>query len=34
MKGYPIDYGYMGFIDGQYILFACESDYYEYCGAE
>ena len=29
MKGYYTDSGYMGFVDGRYILFACESDYLE-----
>ena len=27
MKGYAIESGYMGYIDGCYILFADESDY-------
>lgn len=30
MKGYSIDYGYMGLVEGKYVLFASESDYYEY----
>ena len=29
MKGYVVDSGYMGLIDGQYLLFADESDYRE-----
>ena len=29
MKGYVIDSGYMGFVDGEYILFADEQDYRE-----
>ena len=27
MKGYVIDAGYMGYVDGQYMLFANEDDY-------
>ena len=30
MRGYTIDIGYMGMVDGKYILFACEADYREY----
>ena len=30
MKGYAIEEGYMGFVDGKYMLFCSESDYYEY----
>ena len=30
MKGYVVDCGYMGFMDGNYYLFADESDYREY----
>lgn len=30
MKGYSTASGYMGFVDGKYILFACEEDYREY----
>lgn len=30
MKGYYIPSGYMGYVDGRYILFANESEYYEY----
>lgn len=30
MKGFNTDDGYMGFVDGRYILFASESDYYDY----
>lgn len=29
-KGYAVPYGYMGFVDNSYILFASESDYLEY----
>lgn len=30
MKGYYISSGYMGYIDGEYMLFASEEDYREY----
>lgn len=30
MKGYPVSNGYMGYVDGQYMLFASESEYIEY----
>ena len=30
MKGYFVDEGYMGLVDGRYQLFASESDYREY----
>lgn len=30
MKGYVTESGYMGYVDGAYVLFACESDYIEY----
>ena len=30
MKGYEIASGYMGLVDGEYILFASEADYLEY----
>lgn len=30
MKGYPIDTGYMGYVNGNYMLFADEEDYREY----
>ena len=29
MKGYIVDSGYMGYLDGEYMLFADESDYRE-----
>lgn len=29
MKGYVVESGYMGYMDGQYILFADERDYAE-----
>ncbi len=30
MKGYYTDSGYMGYVDGRYVLFASESDYVEF----
>jgi len=30
MKGFTVDSGYMGLIEGTYLLFASESDYREY----
>ena len=30
MKGYTVESGYMGYVDGEYMLFASESDYEEY----
>lgn len=30
MKGYTTAGGYMGYVEGEYILFACEEDYREY----
>ena len=30
MKGYAVDNGYMGYVDGGYMLFASEVDYSEY----
>lgn len=30
MKGYNTAYGYMGYVEGEYILFASEEDYLEY----
>lgn len=30
MKGYDTDAGYMGFIEGRYMLFSSEAEYYEY----
>ena len=29
MKGYFTESGYMGYVDGRYVLFASESDYLE-----
>ena len=30
LKGYYTQTGYMGYVEGKYILFASESEYYEY----
>lgn len=30
MKGYDTDCGYMGFVEGRYMLFASESEYIEF----
>ncbi len=30
MKGYNTESGYMGYVDGEYFLFASESDYLEW----
>ena len=30
MKGYTVESGYMGYVDGEYMLFASETDYVEY----
>ena len=30
MKGYEVASGYMGWVDGVYMLFVSESEYYEY----
>ena len=29
MKGYYVSNGYYGFVDGRYLLFSSEQDYYE-----
>lgn len=34
MKGYNTANGYMGLVNGEYILFASESDYREYMEEE
>ena len=31
MKGYVVAAGYMGYVNGGYMLFASEEDYQEYC---
>ena len=33
MKGYNIESGYMGLVEGRYILFASEEDYREFIAA-
>lgn len=30
MKGYTVSDGYMGYVDGEYLLFASEADYRDY----
>lgn len=30
MKGYATAEGYMGYVEGRFVLFASETDYYEY----
>lgn len=30
MKGFTTDNGYMGYINGEYMLFASEEDYFEF----
>ena len=30
MKGYFVGEGYMGYVDGEYLLFASETDYQEW----
>ena len=30
MKGYNTEDGYMGYVNGEYLLFACEADYSEW----
>ena len=30
MKGYTVSNGYMGYVDGEYLLFASEADYRDY----
>ena len=30
MKGYFVEDGYMGYVDGSYVLFADERDYWEF----
>lgn len=33
MKGFHTGEGYMGYVDGRYVLFASETDYYDYMEA-
>lgn len=30
IKGFYVPFGYMGLVEGHYILFATEDEYYEY----
>lgn len=30
MKGYSTSNGYMGYVDGEYILFASDQEYFEF----
>lgn len=30
MRGYYVSNGYMGMVEGRYMLFACEEDYRDY----
>ena len=34
IKGYVVASGYMGYVDGQYMLFATEGDYIEYVNTD
>lgn len=34
MKGYTVSDGYMGCVNGDYMLFASETDYFEYMREE
>lgn len=34
LKGYYVSYGYMGYINGKYKLFATETEYKEYVEVE
>lgn len=34
MKGYLTEKGYMGYVNGTYMLFASEADYYEFLDEE
>lgn len=33
MKGYAVESGYMGYVNGVYMLFASETDYEDYMAA-
>ncbi len=33
MKGYTVESGYMGYVEGRYMLFASEMDYEDYMEA-
>lgn len=34
MKGYVTEHGYMGYVNGKYMLFADEADYMDYISQE
>ena len=34
MKGYNVPDGYMGLVNGKYMLFSCEADYIDYLKEE
>jgi len=34
MRGYYSTTGFYGLVDGRYMLFSCETDYYEYMEEE
>jgi hypothetical protein len=34
MKGYTTESGYMGYVEGRYLLFSSENDYIEYMDTE
>lgn len=34
MKGYVVHDGYMGYVNGRYMLFSCEEDYRDYMSEE
>ena len=34
MKGYTVSDGYMGYVDGRYMLFASEEEYMDYMREE
>ena len=34
MEGYYTSYGYMGLVNGECMLFATDTDYYEYLGGQ
>ena len=34
MKGYDVADGYMGYVDGKYMLFASDEEYYDIFGEE
>ncbi len=34
MKGYVTNYGFMGYVDGEYLMFSSEDEYVEYMMGE